>query len=146
MNMDDIVRQKKEHHKKGVLELSQHKVREAFQTFNKEIHEVPRDELEKYALNLRAKMNDPSIIVNTNAQRVAVNKIISSQRGQDLQSGPGFEQRIWTPVYLSKTQKKWRVITKGRAILGLPAMSERTSKEARFTALQKSTMREPSLS
>lgn len=106
VNMDDIVRQKKEHHKKGVLELSQHKVREAFQTFNKEIHEVPRDELEKYALNLRAKMNDPSIIVNTNAQRVAINKAISSQRGQDLQSGPGFEQRIWTPVYLSKTQKK----------------------------------------
>lgn len=105
VNMDNVVRQKKEHHRKGVLELSQHNVREAFQTFKKEIHEVPRDQLESYAIKLRDKMQDPSIIVNTNAQRVAINKSISSEIETQLYSGPSFKQKIWTPVYMSKAQK-----------------------------------------
>jgi len=105
VHMDDIIRQKKDHHKKAVLELSQHKLRDAFQSYNKEIHEVPREELESYTLKLRQKMDDPSIIVNTNAQREAINKSISAEKGHEPYSGPAHKQKIWRPFYMTKAEK-----------------------------------------
>lgn len=77
--MDDIVRQKNYRHAQGVLQLSRGELREAFQTLNKEIHEVKHEALETYALKLRDKMNDPAIIVNTNAECQAINNTIKSE-------------------------------------------------------------------
>ena len=102
VRMKDVVRQKSAHHRKGVVELSNQDIRAAFQTLKKEIHEVPRDRHIEYALELREKMSDPSIVVNTNAQRQAINLAISEQ-GENQNRGR--KQKIWAPVYMTKTQR-----------------------------------------
>ena len=50
-------------------------------------------------------MDDPSIIVNTNLQREAINKAIKSEIMSKPGEGAGHNQKIWRPVYLSKAQK-----------------------------------------
>ena len=50
VRMEDVVRQKSARHRKAVVEISKGKVREFFQTINKEIHEVPKDQLESCLL------------------------------------------------------------------------------------------------
>ena len=105
VRMKDVVRQKSARHRQAVVEISQGKVREFFQTINKEVHEVPKDQLENYAVNLRQKMDDPSIIVNTNRQREAINQAIKSEIMSESQTGQGHVQKIWRPVYLSMAQR-----------------------------------------
>jgi len=103
--MNDIVRQKVSRHAKGVLELSNHKIHQAFETLKKEIHEVPYASIETYALSLRDKMDNPSIIVNTNAECKSINSAIKSEILNRDNSGPGLRQRIWSPVHMSKADK-----------------------------------------
>ena len=50
-------------------------------------------------------MNNPSIIVNTNLQREAINKVIKSEIMSKPGTGEGHIQKIWRPVHLSKAQK-----------------------------------------
>ena len=104
--MEDVVRQKNKRHVKGVVELSKHQVREAFQTLQKEIHEVPRGTLNAYAVNLRHEMNDPAIIVNTNAQCKALNEAIKSRLSSKATQGLGTYKSILKAFHLSKAQKK----------------------------------------
>ena len=106
VNMEDVVRQKNKRHVKGVVELSKHQVREAFQTLQKEIHEVPRGTLNAYAVNLRHEMNDPAIIVNTNAQCKALNEAIKSRLSSKATQGLGTYKSILKAFHLSKAQKK----------------------------------------
>ena len=101
--MEEVVRQNNPRHRIGVLQLSNGQVREAFQTLQKEIHEVPLEPLEDYALKLRAQMHNPAIIVNTNAQTKLIHETIKSEI-IDI-AGGGLKQRIWKPVHMTKTQK-----------------------------------------
>ena len=103
--MDDIIRQKKARHVKGVLELSNKQIRQAFQTLEKEIHEVKHEPLETYAVGLRHKMDNPSIIANTNAQCKTINEAIKSEIMTQHNIGAGLTQRIWKPVHLTKAEK-----------------------------------------
>jgi len=106
VRMEDIVRQKKSRHAKGIKELSKGELREAFQTLQKEIHEVTKESLESYSLKLRQKMDDPSIIVNTNAECKTINTAIKAERMKNPKLGPGLRQKIWKPFYLSEAERK----------------------------------------
>ena len=101
VRMEDVFRQASTRHRKGVVELSRHELIAAFKTFEKEIHEIPKQDQLKEALKLRGKMDDPMIIVNTNAERRAINTAISEQN----RDASGQKQRIWDPFYMTKAEK-----------------------------------------
>jgi len=103
--MEENVRQKNLRHKKGVLELSNKDIQGAFQTLKKEIHEVTQEPLEDYALKLSGQMDNPAIIVNTNAQSKLINGAIKAAITARTDSGAGLKQRIWKPFHMSKAEK-----------------------------------------
>ena len=105
VRMEDIVRQKNSRHAKGVKQLSLGQILEGFQTFDKEIHEVIDEPLESYTLKLRQKLDDPSIIVNTNAECKTINDAIKAENMSHANVRDGLKRKIWNPVHMSKTER-----------------------------------------
>ena len=107
--MDEIMRQKSERHRKGVSELSNDDIKAAFNTLKPEIHEVENSKLHTHAKDLWSKLNNPkaAIIVQTNAQKAEINETIKqSLLDKTGNHDVGIRIKVWRPVHLTDREKR----------------------------------------
>lgn len=105
----EIVRQDNPRHREAIQDLAEGKVKQALQAYEKEIHQVGRQEMTAYAAGLWKRMNSPktAIIVQTHAQKAALNNSIKRElHAQKPPMGKNVTLSTRLPITLTEREQR----------------------------------------
>lgn len=107
-HVNEIIRQNDPRHRQGVQELAIGKIKEAIKTLDKEVHEVTRQDMTRYAVQAWHGLKDHKapIAVQTHKQKREINAAIKgSLLRQQYKPPPGTEIKVWHPVRLEAADR-----------------------------------------
>ena len=105
--MGQIIRQKNMTHREAISHIARGELKEAFEKFAPEIHEVSLDNHMQYAVSAWAKTNDikTPIIVQTNKQKNEINAAIKASQNINAPDSNILTLKTWQTVYKTTPEK-----------------------------------------
>ena len=107
--LDQIIRQKDVRHRRGLIELTQEKLRDAFKTLKPEIHEISSENMIEHTIKAWEKTGDVKtpIIIQTNKQKAEINQAIKDKQVGNKLGKAHLALNTWQPVYKSDEEKRF---------------------------------------